>query len=213
MSLKMADETDLKNQYTNKFHYQNQLIITLVMLIALFIIVFLYLAYRIRVQRLNQQYDEIEKPIDYIANPSQTKSFYQHHFKMARKYNYKLTVGYFSIDNWQELEFQFSKKMINEVIKSVAILINEHCEEFDQVGLINNGEYLFLSPYQTNEHLRNIFEQITRALKVQFFANLGEFSLKVSYDCQSPCIQDIDPYIFLSRLSESTRAEYSSYKK
>lgn len=213
ISLKMAEETDLKNQFNNKFQYQKKMISTLIMFVILLIILLLFFAYRIRVIRLNQQYHEIEKPLDYIANPSQTKSFYQHHYKMARRYEYRLAVGYFSIDNWQELKFQFSKKVIAEVARTIARLVNENCDEFDLVGLINDGEYLFLSPHQTPEHLKMIFARLTSALKVQIFANLGEFSLKVSYDCQSPNIQDIDPYIFLSRLSESTRAEYSSYKK
>lgn len=213
ISLKMAEETDLKNQFNHKFQNQKKMISTLMVVVVLLIIVVLFLAYRIRAIRLNQQYHEIEKPLDYIANPSQTKSFYQYHYKMARRYEYRLAVGYFSIDNWQELKFQFSKKVIEEVARTIATLVNENNEEFDQVGLINDGEYLFLSPHQSPEHLKKTFARLTSALKVQFFANLGEFSMKVSYDCQSPNIQDIDPYIFLSRLSESTRAEYSSYKK
>ncbi len=212
LSLNMAAETELKNQFTAKFAQQQHLIISLVIVIVLLLLLLLSIMLKHRAIRLNQQYDEIEKPTDILATPSQTKSFYQHYYKMARKFEYPLAVGYFSIDNWQELRFQFSKKVVNEVARTIATVVNEHKGEFDQVGLINEGEYLFLAPYQSPEQLRKTFEQLTKALKVQFFANLGEFSLKLGYDCQSPNVQDIDPYIFLSRLSESTRAEYSSYK-
>ncbi|GLX78411.1 hypothetical protein tinsulaeT_17510 [Thalassotalea insulae] len=212
LSLNMAAETELKNQFAEKFNQQYQVIVSLAVVIALMVILLLSIILKHRAKRLNQQYDEIEKPTDILATPSQTKSFYQHYYKMARKFEYPLSVGYFSIDNWQELRFQFNKKVVEEVARIIATLVNEHKGEFDQVGLINEGEYLFLAPYQAPEQLRKTFEQLTNALKVQFFANLGEFSLKVGYDCQSPNVQDIDPYIFLSRLSESTRAEYSSYK-
>ncbi|WP_206486062.1 hypothetical protein [Thalassotalea sp. G2M2-11] len=212
LALRLAAEAELKNQFQEKYNQQSNLILNLVIALILVLSSLVILALKLRAVRLNQQYDEIEKPTDILATPTQTKSFYQHYFKMARKFEYQLSVGYFSIDNWQELTFQFNNKVIDEVNRTIATLINEHKGEFDQVGLINQGEYLFLAPYQSPEKLKATFEQLTQALKVQFFANLGEFSLKVSYDCQSPNVQDIDPYFFLSRLSESTRAEYSGYK-
>lgn len=212
LSLGMAEEIDLKNQFTQKYQQQKNIIIVLILVVVLMIIIILILSLRARALRLNQQYDEVEKPLGYIASPSQTKKLYQQHYKMARKFEYPLIVGYFSIDNWQELEFQFNKKIISEVSRTISTLVNEFSGEFDQVGIINQGEYLFLSPHQDSQYLKEIFEKLTDALKVQFFANLGEFSIKISYDYQSPSIQDIDPYIFLSQLSESTRAEYSSYK-
>ena len=212
LSLGMAEETDLKSQFTQKYQQQKSIIVFLISIVVLMFISILFLGLRARALRLNQQYDEVEKPLDYIATPSQTKKFYQQHYKMARKYEYTLIVGYFSIDNWEELEFQFNKRVIGEVSRTISTLVNEYSGEFDQVGLINQGEYLFLCPHQNAQYLKEIFEKLTEALKVQFFANLGEFSIKISYDYQSPSVQDIDPYIFLSRLSESTRAEYSSYK-
>lgn len=212
LSLGMTEEIDLKNKFSQKYQRQKNTIIGLTLVVVLMTLLALIQWFRARALRLNQQYEEIEKPTDHIASPSQTKKFYQHHFKMARKYEYPLLVGYFSIDNWQELEFQFSKKVVGEVSRTISTLVNRFSGEFDQVGLINHGEYLFLCPHQTPDYIKQVFEQLTNALKVQFFANLGEFSIKISYDYQSPNIQDIDPYIFLSRLSESTRAEYSSYK-
>jgi len=212
ISLQMAEETALKNQFLKKYQQQEIVIALLAFAVILILVVLIFVSYRTRIARLNQQYDEVEKPADYMANPSQTKRFYQQHYKMARKYDYPFAVGYFSINNWQELTFKFSQKVVDEVGKTIATLVNECRGEFHQVGLINEGEYLFLAPHQDPDQLKGLFEQLTKALKVQFFANLGEFSIKVSYDYQSPHIQDIDPYIFLSRLSESTRAEYSSYK-
>lgn len=212
LSLGMAEETDLKNQFTQRYQQQKSIIIFLGVLSVLLFMAILYIILRTRALRLNQQYDDVEKPLDHIATPSQTKKFYQQHYKMARKYEYPLMVGYFSIDNWQELDFQFNKRVIAEVSRSISTLVNEYRGEFDKVGLINQGEYLFLCPHQNAQYLKEIFEKLTEALKVQFFANLGEFSIKISYDYQCPSVQDIDPYIFLSRLSGSTRAEYSSYK-
>lgn len=43
-------------------------------------------------------------------------------------------------------------------------------------------------------------DKIVDALKVRFFANLGEFSVNIVFSLDAPNVQDIDPYIFLSRL-------------
>ena len=130
---------------------------------------------------------------------------------MARKYGYPLAIGYLSITNWSELSFHFNKKIMTEVAKTIATLLNEHKGEFDNVGLINEGEYLLLCPHQTNENIQEKLENLIEAIKVTFFANLGDFSVKIGYALDSPTVQDIDPYIFLSRLSESTRSTDSNF--
>ena len=124
---------------------------------------------------------------------------------MARKYNYPLTLGYISITNWQELTFQFNKKTVSEVNRGIARLINEQLNEFESAGLINNGEYLLLFPHQNKENVTKTVENLVSALKLRFFANLGEFSVIIAYSIESPDFQDIDPYIFLSRLSSSIK--------
>ncbi|MFT5816233.1 MAG: hypothetical protein ACI9VT_004011 [Psychroserpens sp.] len=48
------------------------------------------------------------------------------------------------------------------------------------------------------------FTRIMQAIKARFFANLGDYSLKVNFSINSPSIQDIDPYVFLARLSEGS---------
>lgn len=213
ISLNMAEEADLKSRFNQKFDNQKKIIDVLSIVILVLFLWSVFLVLRMRANKLNLKYDEVETPNDHMASPSQTKGFYQHHYKKARKFDYPLAVGYFAIENWQELEFQYSQKIVNEVARTIATLVNDFCDEFDRVGLINRGEYLFLAPHQKPEHLQEIFERLSSSLKVQFFANLGEFSIKVRYDSQAPNIQDIDPYIFLSRLSESIRSEYSSYTK
>jgi hypothetical protein len=49
-------------------------------------------------------------------------------------------------------------------------------------------------------------EKLVSALKLRFFANLGDFSVIIAYSIESPNFQDIDPYIFLSQLSDSIKA-------
>ena len=122
---------------------------------------------------------------------------------MARKYAYPLTMGYISITNWQELTFQFNKKIVGEVSREIASVINEHINEFENAGLINDGEYLLLFPHQNKDEVSVIIEKLVSALKLRFFANLGGFSVIISYSIESPSFQDIDPYIFLSQLSDS----------
>ena len=92
--------------------------------------------------------------------------------------------------------------MISEVNKTLATLINEHMGEFDQSGQINDGEYIVLFPHQSRGQAQAKFEKLIDALKVRFFANLGEFSVNIRFSLDTPAVQDIDPYIFLSRLSD-----------
>jgi tetratricopeptide (TPR) repeat protein len=210
LSLNLAEESELRAYFSTKFTNQELIINLLIVVLILLLMFALYLSLKLRAFKLNQAYEDIEKPIDFLASPSQTKKLYQRHYKMARKYEFPLIIGYLSVDNWQELTFHFSKKIVNEVAGVLATLVNEHSGEFDQVGLINEGEYLFLCPYQTSEDLQVKLAQLTKALKLRFFANLGDFSIKISYAYQTPSIQDIDPYIFLSRLSEATRTEFKT---
>lgn len=205
-SLQFANQTALTQQYQLKYRQQGDVIVLLSSLIVILLLIMLWIGFRLRAQRLNNVYDEIEKPADFIRGPSQTKKLYQHHFKMARKFEYPLAVGYFSIENWQELSFQFSRKVVSEVASTIAMIINETNDEFVSVGVINQGEYLLLAPHQPADSLLLNMEKIADSIQLHFFANLGEFSVKVRYDCQVPNIQDIDPYIFLSRLSDSTKS-------
>ena len=69
--------------------------------------------------------------------------------------------------------------------------------------MINDGEYLFLAPHWSNQELDEFLSNLSKAFDLQFFANLGDFSLTMRYAVETPSIQDIDPYIFLSRLSNA----------
>jgi len=97
--------------------------------------------------------------------------------------------------------------VLADVSEALAIIINEHIDEEDFAGEISAGEYLFLCPHQTLDQVLSKFTDIKQAIKTRFFANLGDYSVKVRFSVDSPSIQDIDPYVFLSRLSESTEAK------
>ncbi len=203
-SLQFANQSTLTQEYQFKYQQQQKLISLLIFFVIVLFVFCLWLGVKLRALKLKYVYEEAEKPIDYIAGPSYSKKLYQYHYKMARKFEYPLTIGYFTIENWNELTFQFNKKTVAEVTLALFELIYNAKEEFVQVGVINDGEYLFLAPHQRPEELQQNLEKLAQAVKLQFFANLGEFSLKVRYDCQSPSVQDIDPYIFLSRISDAT---------
>jgi GGDEF domain-containing protein len=126
---------------------------------------------------------------------------------MARKYQYNISIAYLQIENWQELSFHFSGKILTDISKALAIIINESLDEEDYSGVISAGEYLFLCPHQSPEQVLAKFTAIKQAIKTRFFANLGDYSVKIRFSIDSPNIQDIDPYVFLSRLSECTVAE------
>ena len=178
----------------------------MIFIVILMFITFVIFGLRQRTLRLNKVYDEVEQPLSYLVTPAQTKKNYQLNYKMARKYDYPLAVGYLSVINWQELSFHFTPKIMREVSKTLAILLNETKGEFDEAGTINDGEYLLLGPHQNEDEIAEKLNSLAAAIKVRFFANLGSYSVQIGYAYGLPTAQDIDPYIFLSRLSETTKA-------
>tara|TARA_R110000737_G_scaffold16123_3_gene33203 strand:- start:769 stop:2601 length:1833 start_codon:yes stop_codon:yes gene_type:complete len=207
LALDLAEKSQLSLAYSDKYYRQQSLIFLLAIALSCSLIFMIYWRFNLHRQRLNRGYDMLELPKDHLAQPIETKRWYQQQYKMARKYQYNISVGYLEIENWQELSFHFSDKVLADVSKVLAIIINENIAEEDYAGVISAGEYLFLCPYQTPEQVLAKFTDIKQAIKTQFFVNLGEYSVKIRFSIDSPNIQDIDPYVFLSRLSECTEAE------
>jgi GGDEF domain-containing protein len=207
LALNLAEQSQLSLEFNEKYAQQKMLIILLASLLscsAIFIIFCRFQAHRLK---LNLSYDEIELPQNQLAQPVQTKRWYQQQYKIARKYQYDISIIYLKIENWQELSFRFNRKILADVSKVLAIIINENIDEEDYAGIISTGEYLFLCPHQNIEQALIKFDRIKQAINTRFFANLGDFSVKVVFAVDSPSIQDIDPYVFLSRLSECADSE------
>lgn len=180
---------------------RQNIILSMVCFALVFIIIFQW--FRYRQQRIKFNYEQIEKPAYLLTKPSETKQLYHQMYKKARKYEYPLSIGYIAVKNWQDLRFQFNKRVANEVEKTIATIINEHLGEFDYAGQINHGEYLVIFPHQTTEESTDKLDKLIDAIKVRFFANLGDFSVSIGHSLNQPSVQDIDPYIFLSRLSDT----------
>jgi tetratricopeptide (TPR) repeat protein len=206
LMLNLTEKSKLHSQFSAKYIAQKEIIYLLSFIVFILLITLAYFWLRQRTLRSKQVYDEVEQPIFYLVTPSQTKRNYQLNYKMARKYDYPLAVGYLSVINWQELSFHFNDKIMLEVSKTLATLLNESKGEFDEAGTINDGEYLLLGPHQTESEIAAKLHSLAEAIKVRFFANLGDYSVKIGYAYGLPTAQDIDPYIFLSRLSETTKA-------
>ena len=207
LAMKLLDQSDRHTVYSKKISYQKRVITWLVIALTVLFVILGICWIKQRKTQQNKMYDEIEQSSLFLATPFLTKKIYQQSYKKARKYEYSLAVGYLLIDNWKELNFHFNKKVIAEICRIIEELLNETMEEFDHAGLINQGEYLILCPHQTNEDLEVKLIKLSNALKVRSIANIGAFSVKISYAFETPHIQDIDPYIFLSRLSEKMNNE------
>ena len=92
------------------------------------------------------------------------------------------------------------------------MLSYEQLTEFDQAGLLNDGEYLLLFEHQCEDEVKGKIISLEQALSVRFFANLGDFSVTISYALKKPDFKDIDPYVFLARLCESVVSNQSIKK-
>lgn len=205
LAIKLAEQSELTSSFSSKFRMQRLIIIISTIITFLLLMLMSLLWIKQRREKLQSEYEALEKPSYLLANAIQTKQLYQANFNMARKYNYPLTLSYISITNWQELTFQFNKKTVLEVSRGIARLINEQLSEFESAGVINGGEYLLSFPHQNKEKVTKTIERLVSSLKLRYFANLGEFSVIVAYSIESPSFQDIDPYIFLSQLSDSIK--------
>ncbi len=205
LAVKLAEQSAVATSFSAKYHQQQTLIFILSAIVFLLFCSVIFLWLKHRATKLKKAHEALEKPSYIIATPIQTKQLYQKNFNMARKFSYPLTLSYISISNWQELTFKFNKKIVAEVSREIASVINKHINEFENAGLINEGEYLLIFPHQHKNEVAMIIEKLVSALKLRFFANLGEFSVIIAYSIESPNFQDIDPYIYLSQLSDSIK--------
>lgn len=201
----LSDENELAPSSFFKYIQQHILIFVLSSIIILLFCLVIYLWLKHRLITKLKDDETVEKSNEIITTPRHTKYIYQKSFNMARKYSYPLTLGYISINNWQELTRQFNKKIVTEVNHEIASVITKHIDEFENAGLIHEGEYLLIFPHQDKDEVMVIMETIVSALKLRFFANLGDFSVMITYSFDSPNFQDIDPYIFLSQLTDPTK--------
>ncbi len=209
LASRLVAEGQLKNVFASKYDFQRKIILILSVLLLILVFVVISLWLNKRSLKLIGQYNESERPADFLHNSNQTKNLYQLNYKKARKYNYPIAIGYIMVDNWKELSFQANKKVRDEVSRSIATLINQSIGEFDCVGMLNEGQYLLLCPHQTNDDIKHKLEKLSAALEVNYFANLGGFAVSIGYAFDTPSVQDIDPYIFLSRLSERISSTFS----
>ncbi|WDE05520.1 tetratricopeptide repeat protein [Thalassomonas viridans] len=204
LAAKLIEKNALHASFSEKYQVQQKIIVVLAVLV-IFLLLFLLAGWlKYRAKKLNLAYDEVEQASDVLASPAKIKQIYQLAYKMARKYEYPLTVGYLSINNWKELSFRFNKKILMEVTKTVATLVNEYSGEFDRAGMLDEGEYLLLCPHQSGHEVEEKLRKLTESIKVRFFANLGEFSVNITFSYDVPSVQDIDPYMFLAKLTEAT---------
>lgn len=207
LALNLAEQSQLSLEFTEKFTQQKRFIILLTVLLSGSVIFIIFCRFQAHRQQLNRSYDEVELPQNQLAQPVQTKRWYQQQYKIARKYQYEVSIAYLKIENWQELNFRFNRKILTDISQVLAIIINENIDEEDYAGVVSDGEYLFLCPHQSPEQAMIKFTRIKQAMNTRFFANLGDYSVKIVFSIDSPHIQDIDPYVFLSRLSELSSKE------
>lgn len=202
LALNLAEKSELSIRFGEKYHRQELQITLMSVLLSVIVVLSIWRQFRRYRQKLYQGYDEVELPNNQLARPVKTKHWYQQQYKIARKYQYNIAIAYLVVENWQELKFHFSSKTLADVYQAIAIIINENLDEEDYSGEISAGEYLFLCPHQDVEQVQIKLTRIKQAINTRFFANLGDYSVKISFSVDSPNIQDIDPYVFLSRLSE-----------
>ena len=210
IALKLAGNSELSSSFVNKYQKQRTIIISLSALVCIFLVTLIGTLLKLKVQRKNNAYDEGEVSSYIMPGPMKTKFDYQLVFKKARKYQFPISVCHLTITNWQELEFHFNKKCVSEVVKDVASLINEQLSEFDYAGQLSNGQYLLLFEHQEMQDVTAKLDKLVQAINSRSFANLGDFSITMHYSLNMPDFKDIDPYLFLARITESGNIEQVS---
>jgi len=205
LAVKLSEQSELTSAFSGKYQQQKIIILMLSLIIVLYLLRQLFIWGKQRTIQSRHKYDEQEIPGNILSTPTQTKQLYLTNFNMARKYSYPFTVGYIALSNWTELVFKFNSNTLDEVRAGIAELMNEHLDDFELAGEINGGEYLLIFPHQSKEQVMLTMNKILQTIPLRSFANLGEYSVALAYAVKSPDFQDIDPYIFLSNLSNSIK--------
>jgi len=206
LAVKLSEQSELTNAFSGKYQQQEIMILMLSLIIVLYLLRRLFIWGKQRTIQSRHKYDEQEIPGNILSTPTQTKQLYLTNFNMARKYSYPFTLGYISLSNWTELAFKFNTNTLDEVRAGIAELINEHLDDFELAGEINGGEYLLIFPHQNKDQVMVTMNKILQTIPLRSFANLGEYSVGLAYAMKSQDFQDIDPYIFLSNLSDSIKS-------
>ena len=207
LAIMLSEKGSLYADYNKNHQRLISYIWGLVIVVIILAITLLYLWVKYRNYRLQVEYSEVEQPKDYLLSPTKTKNIYQQHYKEARKFEYPLTVVYILVRNWHDLSHHFTKRVMKDVHKAIASLINENISEFEISGCLNQGEYIVLFPHRNKQELATELTQLSEAIKTRFFANLGEFSVIIEMSAQTPDIQDIDPFVFLAQLTEQLKSK------
>jgi GGDEF domain-containing protein len=205
LALKLSENGALYANYAQNYKKLSKIMWAAISLSLVLTLALIFLWLKQRSERLKLEYNEIDPPKNTLPSAAKTKKLYQKRYKEARKFEYPLTIAYIVLDNWQDLSHHFNKKIMLDIHKTIATIINENISEFDQGGYINDGEYIVLYPHRTKEELSAQLQRLSNALNARVFANLGDFSIIIKFSAQTANIQDIDPFVFLAQLSESLK--------
>jgi GGDEF domain-containing protein len=203
LAVELAKDNEISSSFFNKYKEQRVIVISLTVLVLLLLFATLGLLFKLRTKTTKSCNDVLEKLNTVTTNPMQTKLDYQLAFKKARKFQYAFSVGYLIVENWQQLDFHFSKRSIKAVSREISDVIDECLMEFDYAGLLIQGEYLLLFEHQNDEQIIAKLDNLVQAVNATAFTDLGDFSLTMRYSLNKPNFQDIDPYLFLARIGES----------
>jgi hypothetical protein len=110
--LNLAEQSQLSLAFSEKYHHQKIWLILLVSMLSCSLLFIIYCFFQAHRKRLNHHYDEIELPQNHSTQAVQTKRWYQQQYKVARKYQYNISVAYLKVENWQELNFCFNRKVL-----------------------------------------------------------------------------------------------------
>ncbi|WP_093328590.1 tetratricopeptide repeat protein [Thalassotalea agarivorans] len=199
----LLEKNELKQTFAIEMNQRKQVIAVLIacLLIVLCLCFVAYVKYRQVKRRLsNVNYRGMEQ---FWFDTAKTKNLYQKYYNMARKFDFPLSICLVSIENWQEFKFRFSQKSQQEFNEKIAEIFTEYLEEFDLSGNFSSGRFLIIFPHQQPQDVVAKLKKLVTAVEVRYFTSLGGFQISVDYQCDTPEVQDIDPFIFLTELEQS----------
>jgi GGDEF domain-containing protein len=88
-------------------------------------------------------------------------------------------------------------------LQDLTQIIGDNIGDYDKVGILSDNELLVIFPHSDPDAVSQVLQEIKSELSLHLFANIGECAVYLAVECQTPDIQDIDPYIFLSKMSDS----------
>jgi len=125
-------------------------------------------------------------PLTHLQNVRHFDSFLESEFKIARRYNRKLSVLVFDLDHFKVVNDTHGHPSGDYVLKEFAVILKQCVRDSDEVARTGGEEFGIVLPNAGRTQARRFAQRIRRALKERKFAVYGR-QIQITTSVGSAC--------------------------